>query len=61
MGLIFKKSIKVGPLKINFSKSGVGYSIGNKKVRHTRTATGKTYNTINLGNGLSYRTKSKQK
>ena len=61
MGLIFRKSIKIGPVKINLSKHGVGYSIGNKKVRHTRTATGKTYNTINLGNGLSYRTKSKKK
>lgn len=61
MGLIFKKSVKIGPLKINFSKSGIGYSIGNKKVRHTKTATGRTYNTINLGNGLSYRTKSKKK
>lgn len=59
MGLIFKKSVKLGPLKINFSKSGIGYSVGNKKIRHTKTADGKTYNTINLGHGLSYRTKKK--
>ena len=59
MGLIFRKSIKLGPLKINFSKSGIGYSIGNKRIRHTRTSNGKTYNTINIGKGLSYRTKRK--
>jgi len=59
MGFIFKKSIKLGPLKINFSKSGVGYSIGNKRIRHTKTCDGKTYNTINFGKGFSYRTKKK--
>lgn len=59
MGLIFRKSIKLGPLKINFSKSGIGYSIGNKRIRHTKTSNGKAYNTINIGKGLFYRTKKK--
>ena len=59
MGFIFRKSIKLGPLRINFSKSGVGYSVGNKRIRHTKTSTGKTYNTINFGKGLSFRTKKK--
>lgn len=59
MGFIFRKSIKLGPLRINFSKSGVGYSVGNKRIRRTKTSTGKTYNTINFGKGLSFRTKKK--
>ena len=59
MGFIFRKSIKLGPLRINFSKSGVGYSVGNKRIRHTKTSTGKAYNTINFGKGLSFRTKKK--
>lgn len=59
MGLIFRKSIKIGPVKINLSKHGVGYSVGNKRIRHTKTSTGQSYNTINLCKGLSYRTKKK--
>lgn len=61
MGFQFRKSIKLGPLKINLSKHGIGYSIGNKRIRHTKTSNGRTYNTIKIGKGLSYRTKSKKK
>ena len=59
MGLIFRKSIKIGPVKVNLSKHGVGYSVGNKRIRDTNTSTGQSYNTINLYKGLSYRTKKK--
>lgn len=59
MGLLFRKSIKLGPLKINLSKHGIGYSIGGKRLRHTKTATGKKYNTIKICKGLSYRTRQK--
>lgn len=59
MGLIFRKSIKLGPFKLNISKHGIGYSIDGKRIRHTRTSTGKTYNTLKIFKGLSYRTKQK--
>lgn len=55
MGLRFRKSINVGPLRVNLSKSGVGYSVGKKGVRLTRTATGRTKATVSVpGTGLSY-------
>jgi hypothetical protein len=58
----FRKSIKLGPIRINASKSGIGYSIGNKIARHTKTSTGQTYNTFKIpGTGISYTTKKKKK
>ena len=36
MGLRFRKSIKLGGLRINFSKSGIGYSYGVLKGLDTR-------------------------
>lgn len=61
MGWQFRKSKRIGPLRINMSKSGIGYSIGGKFLRHTKTATGETYNTIKIpGTGISYKTKKKK-
>lgn len=55
MGLKYRKSINIGPLRINFSKSGVGFSLGVKGFRVGRSATGKTKATVSLpGTGLSY-------
>lgn len=38
MGWNFRKSIKIGPARINLSKSGVGYSVGTGGVRYTKKA-----------------------
>jgi len=56
MGSHYRKSKKIGKnLRINFSKSGVGFSIGNKWFRKTFTADGKIRNTYNLpGTGISH-------
>ena len=55
MGLRFRKSIKIGPIRINISKSGIGISIGVKGFRISRSAKGKTTATVSLpGTGLSY-------
>ena len=55
MGLRFRKSINIGPLRINFSKSGVGFSLGVKGFRVSRSAKGKMTATASLpGTGLSY-------
>jgi hypothetical protein len=43
MGLYFRKSIKLGPLRINFSKSGIGFSIGIPGFRIVKPAKGKLY------------------
>lgn len=55
MGIRFRKSINIGPLRINISKSGIGYSFGVKGARVTKTATGRKRATLSLpGTGLSY-------
>ncbi len=55
MGLRFRKSINIGPLRINFSKSGVGFSLGVKGFRISRSAKGKTSATVSIpGTGISY-------
>lgn len=55
MGMRFRKSFGSGPFKVNLSKSGIGYSIGTKGFRHTKTANGRTRNTYSIpGTGISY-------
>jgi hypothetical protein len=55
MGLRFRKSFTFGPLRINVSKSGIGFSLGVKGFRIGRSAKGKNTATISLpGTGLSY-------
>ena len=55
MGFRFRKSLNLGPFRINFSKSGVGYSFGGKGFRVTKTATGKTRTSASIpGTGISY-------
>ena len=54
MGRRYRKSIKLGPLRINLSGSGVGYSIGNKFYRVTKKANGGMRTTATLpGTGIS--------
>ena len=55
MGLRFRKSINIGPLRINISKSGIGFSLGVKGFRVGRSAKGKMTATASIpGTGLSY-------
>lgn len=54
MGIRYRKSFKLGPLRINLSKSGVGYSVGNKFYRVTKKANGGMRTTATLpGTGIS--------
>lgn len=53
MGIYFRKSIKVGPFRINLSKSGVGVSTG---VKGARVSVNKKGVTVNAGaKGIYYR------
>lgn len=55
MGFRFRKSIKAGPVRVNFSKSGVGYSVGGKGFRVTKKAGGGVRTTASIpGTGVSY-------
>ena len=61
MGFSYRKSVRLGPFRINASKSGVGWSVGTKAVRTTVTPSGRRYTTFSVpGTGLSYRTDAKQ-
>ena len=40
MGFRFRKSFQAGPVRINLSKSGVGYSVGGKGFRYTKKVGG---------------------
>lgn len=55
MGFRFKKSKNFGPFRVNFSSSGIGYSIGCKGFRYTKKANGGTRTTYSIPNsGISY-------
>lgn len=55
MGFCFRKSVKIGPFRLNASKSGIGVSAGVKGFRVTKTATGRTRTTASIpGTGISY-------
>ena len=56
MGFRFRKSVSLGDVvRINFSKSGIGYSVGGKGFRVTKKATGGTRTTASIpGAGISY-------
>lgn len=55
MGFRFRKSKNFGPLRINLSKTGVGWSVGTKGARYTKRADGKKQTTLSIpGTGISY-------
>lgn len=63
MGLRFRRSMNLGGgFRINFSKSGVGYSWGVPGYRVTKTATGRKRRTYSIpGTGISYVDENKSK
>lgn len=64
MGFRFRKgkSLFGGAIRINFSKSGIGYSYGGKGARVSKMANGKTRTTFSLpGTGISYVTETSSK
>ena len=61
MGFRFRKSVKIGPARINLSKSGIGYSVGTKGFRATKKAGGGTRTTASIpGTGISFVSDSKK-
>jgi Protein of unknown function (DUF4236) len=55
----FRRSLKLGPLKLNLSKSGVGYSVGVRGFRVGKDAKGRSYTAASIpGTGLYNRTYS---
>jgi hypothetical protein len=59
MGWSFRRSINLGPLRINASKSGFGYSIGGRGFLIGRDAKGRKYTAMSIpGTGIYNRTYS---
>jgi len=57
----FRKSLKLGPVRVNLSKSGVGYSIGGRGFRVGQDAKGRSYTAASIpGTGLYNHTYSSQ-
>ncbi|NNM84914.1 MAG: DUF4236 domain-containing protein [Phycisphaerales bacterium] len=55
MGLYFRKSVRFGPLRLNLSGHGIGYSLGATGLRVGRSSTGRRYTSMSLpGTGLRY-------
>jgi hypothetical protein len=55
MGWCFRRSVNLGPFRINLSKSGVGYSIGGVGFRVGKRACGRAYTSVSVpGTGLRY-------
>jgi hypothetical protein len=56
MGFYYRKSVNLGPFRVNLSKSGVGYSVGGRGFRVGTTARGKKYTSFSIpGTGIGYR------
>ncbi len=56
MGFYYRKSVNIGPFRINLSKQGVGYSVGGRGFRTGVTARGHKYTTFSIpGTGMGYR------
>jgi hypothetical protein len=53
MGWSFRRSINFGPLRINLSKKGAGFSVGGRGFRMGRDARGREYTQISIpGTGI---------
>ena len=59
MGWSYRKSVHLGPFRVNLSKSGIGYSVGAKDFRVGVNARGRRYESVTVpGTGLTYRSGS---
>ena len=55
MGWSFRKSVGLGPFRINLSKSGIGYSVGGGGFRTGVNSRGRSYRSFSIpGTGIRY-------
>ncbi|MEU8202312.1 DUF4236 domain-containing protein [Streptosporangium sp. NPDC049046] len=52
LGWGYRKSVKVGPFRIDLSPRGIGHSFGGRGFHVSRTPDGRTYVTVNLPGGF---------
>ncbi|MGV9381630.1 DUF4236 domain-containing protein [Nonomuraea sp. NPDC003707] len=52
MGWHYRKTIKVGPFRINLSRRGVGHSYSNRRFHVTTTPDGRRHISVHLPGGF---------
>lgn len=52
MGWHYRKSIKVGPFRVNLSRHGVSHSFGNRRFHVTTAPDGRRHVTVRLPGGF---------
>ena len=60
MGFYFRRSMNLGPFRVNVSRGGLGWSVGGRGFRTGASGRGRRYTTISIpGTGMGYRTSSR--
>ncbi len=60
MAWSYRKSLNLGPFRLNVSKSGLGYSVGGRGFRVAVNPRGRQYTSVSIpGTGLRYYTSQK--
>jgi hypothetical protein len=58
MGFFYRKSVNLGPFRVNLSGSGVGYSVGGRGFRVGKSSRGRSCTAFSVpGTGVGYRGK----
>jgi hypothetical protein len=56
MGFFYRKTVNLGPFRVNIGKSGLGYSVGGRGFRVGTTSRGRKYTSFSIpGTGVGYR------
>ena len=56
MGFFYRKSVNLGPFRVNLSGSSVGYSVGGRRFRVGKSSRGRRYTAFSVpGTGVGYR------
>jgi hypothetical protein len=62
VGWTYRKSVVLGPFRLNVSKSGIGYSVGGSGFRTGVSARGRIYKSFSVpGTGIRYYSSSSSK
>jgi hypothetical protein len=48
MGLFYRKSVKLGPFRVNLSGSDIGYSVGGRGFRVVKSSRGRNYTAFSI-------------
>ena len=62
MGFFFRRSFRKGPLRVNLSKSGLGWSLGVPGLRFGKSAKGRSYTRAGIpGTGVGWQSSGKSR